>query len=524
MPEKTPWELVQEIERGEIEVPELQREFVWSDEQVKQLAESLYKGYPIGLIILYRLPQGLRTNPNTHWVLDGQQRLLSLCLIIKGKVKLRVFEKNLFIWFNPKTEEFRAIANPEQKFEGWVKIVDLASLSDFLELAQFLQGFSPQEQQRLTSFWLNLRQSQIPVHTIRGENIEDDIDKLGEIFVRINFAGTRVRGTDVYSTMLAVTEPGTVQRLRQFVDGNLNIDPIVGDTIDYSIAIRTFTAFLTDGRVKLASRVLEQAEELKRQLEKLRGEIPRVLDQTEKNLKEAVKLLTESPELQLVLRDSDYFPSQNTLVTLAFYIGKRRTLQEEERKGLLGWYILASILGRYTSASETRLNEDLSAIAEGGDYQRLLDNLERREGNLKERLKELIDAGQSNKLLLYALLRMRKAKDLHPLPAQRIGLTAAAHLTVHHIFPRSQLSHTQYESEMNDIGNLTFVTMGAQHELSNRLPEDYLKEFSDEERRAHFIPNDTELWRLGDFPAFLQHRKELLKEGVEEFWQAFNLG
>lgn len=59
-----------------------------------------------------------------------------------------------------------------------------------------------------------------------------NLDDLANIFVRTNFAGTRVRGLDVYSTMITVSSPGLIGEVRSFVAG-LPID------IDYGILIRT---------------------------------------------------------------------------------------------------------------------------------------------------------------------------------------------------------------------------------------------------------------------------------------------
>jgi uncharacterized protein with ParB-like and HNH nuclease domain len=84
--EKIP-NLVNMLKKGEIYIPEFQREFVWSNNQVRDLAESIYKGYPIGLLIFYEVPEELQFKKEFYWVLDGQQRLLSLVLIMEGQVQ-----------------------------------------------------------------------------------------------------------------------------------------------------------------------------------------------------------------------------------------------------------------------------------------------------------------------------------------------------------------------------------------------------------------------------------------------------
>ena len=113
----TIFELVKTIRNGEIEIPEFQREFVWSNMQVRDLAESIYHSYPIGVLTLFKLPGGLMESRKAlYWALDGQQRLLSLNLITDGSVTLRRGEiKKLWIWFNPNTDEFACTEPPRHR-------------------------------------------------------------------------------------------------------------------------------------------------------------------------------------------------------------------------------------------------------------------------------------------------------------------------------------------------------------------------------------------------------------------------
>jgi hypothetical protein len=100
-------DLVKMLENGEITIPVLQRDYVWSKEQVRDLAESIYRNYPIGVMILIKIPEDYRTNEKEHyWILDGQQRLISLCLIMQGTCPTLGKLEPVFIWFDPKNESF----------------------------------------------------------------------------------------------------------------------------------------------------------------------------------------------------------------------------------------------------------------------------------------------------------------------------------------------------------------------------------------------------------------------------------
>lgn len=93
-----------------------------------------------------------------------------------------------------------------------------------------------------------------------------------------------------------------------------------------------------------------------------------IKQKTKNGVEKAIELLMDPSEFAIT--SSRYLSTQNVLVTMAYYLGKKGNVPREERRGLLAWFILASHFARYTSAAETRLNEDLLVIEEGKGYQR----------------------------------------------------------------------------------------------------------------------------------------------------------
>ncbi len=112
--EATVEELVGMIERGELRLPEMQRRFVWRSTRVRDLLDSLYRGYPSGGILLWDADEAVplqefaieqQRNPyqSTRLLLDGQQRLTSLSAVIRGTpVKVRGRKKPIELLFNLK--------------------------------------------------------------------------------------------------------------------------------------------------------------------------------------------------------------------------------------------------------------------------------------------------------------------------------------------------------------------------------------------------------------------------------------
>lgn len=105
-------ELVGMIERGELRLPEMQRRYVWRSTRVRDLLDSLYRGYPSGAILLWETDEvvplqefavGQQKNPyqSTRLLLDGQQRLTSLSAVIRGEmVSVRGRKKPIELLFN----------------------------------------------------------------------------------------------------------------------------------------------------------------------------------------------------------------------------------------------------------------------------------------------------------------------------------------------------------------------------------------------------------------------------------------
>jgi len=507
---KTP-DLIFMFESGEIVIPEFQREFVWSNNQVRDLAESIYRGYPIGVLTFYRVPQSLRMNNERFWVLDGQQRLLSLVIIMKGKVEAyrggRKETVMIDLWFDPVNESFELKApRTDEEKRKWIKLSELLQITriENLERLLFEKGYSPEEKVRIFTLWLRFREDyKVFVYEL-PETL--DLDDLANIFVRTNFAGTRVRGLDVYSTMIAVTSrvtsPGLIKDMRSFA-ASLPID------IDYGILIRTLVAFITDGKVKLASRVFDQAKKLKEVIEDKKDALKDMVDDVRKYVQYVVEMLQRFGVTEL--------PTENVIPVMAYYVYKRRALTSKEEEGMFKWFILASFFGRYSSSAETRLDEDLNTIKNGGSYIDLIKNIEQREGNLKLRLMEYMDAGEydkNTKLLLYALLRISNARDFKTLDPLTLENSV-----VHHIFPRK---FARDEKLANDIGNLTLLTHSTNMKLSAMLPENYLATIPSEVLKEHYILLEKDLWKLENIEKFIQRRRENLKKAIEKFLEAIS--
>jgi hypothetical protein len=100
------------------------------------------------------------------------------------------------------------------------------------------------------------------------------------------------------------------------------------------------------------------------------------------------------------------------------------------------------------------------------------------------------------------------------------------HIHIHHIFPKSQIQryYKEYggiwdmdlETAYNHVANITLISESANESIGSEPPYVYLKEIDSEILKSHMIPLDEELWKLENYPRFLEIRKQLIMEKINE--------
>lgn len=197
-------EIVAKIENGTFGIPVFQRSYVWTRGQIISLFDSIYKGYPIGSILLWKplnnlaiatknfLTEEVCDQPlPTYYILDGKQRLTTFYGCVKpGEDKPDYFK----LFFNLETESFHYEKNSgNSPFSFAVSdIYDTFSLLGKLqELAKTIEADSSVLRQYVDKA-KNLN-AILQAYTI-GEMMIDNcsIDEASEVFSRINSEGTKI--------------------------------------------------------------------------------------------------------------------------------------------------------------------------------------------------------------------------------------------------------------------------------------------------------------------------------------------
>lgn len=223
------------IEAHEIAIPEIQRPFVWKGTQVRDLMDSLYKGYPTGYLILWKNPN-VKLKDGTissgkKVVIDGQQRITALMTAIAGqKVMNKNFEETrIKIAFNPfaaisgdSDAEIFAVQTPAHlKSKNWIP--DIADIfKPEFESWEFIPKYcednpemAPKDLSRVIKNLMAIQNIQMGIIELSDAL---DIDVVTDIFIRINSKGTALSQGDFVMSKMAADEKYGGNTLRKIID------------------------------------------------------------------------------------------------------------------------------------------------------------------------------------------------------------------------------------------------------------------------------------------------------------------
>ena len=203
------------IDTNDIAIPEIQRPFVWKSTKVRDLMDSLYRGYPVGYIITWqnpdvRLKDGSKSGGKTI-LIDGQQRVTALKAALDGRevVNNNYEDVKITIAFHPLTERFETATPAIRRNKEWIDDISTVMQRDF-DTYTFIEQYAaenPDVDRSLLSQRLNSL-LQIKTRTIGELKISSDIgiETVNEIFIRINSKGTPLSEADFAMSRIAVFE------------------------------------------------------------------------------------------------------------------------------------------------------------------------------------------------------------------------------------------------------------------------------------------------------------------------------
>jgi hypothetical protein len=556
-------QLVDKVLSGELALPEMQRRYVWTTIKVRDLLDSLYRGYPSGAILVWEGDpnledrslqiQGVKENPlsNKLLLLDGQQRLTSLTAILSGKpVLVRTKKKPIDIMFNlnhPDTivEETTDIDDDDDEDEedddngndSESDIMEELRKRTFVVASRSLKNdptwisvsevFVKTESQLLKPLGINSDDPNWEKYAERIKKlkkIEDyqyvmqildkklSYEEVTEIFVRVNSLGAKLRGSDLALAQITSKWKGFITEIDKFAKEFENNEDYL---LDSGILVKTLVAFATNqSKFKTVNRV--PIENFKEAWKK-----------TQHGLRFAINLLKNNARIEnLRLLGSPFL-----LVPISYYaIMRNEKLTKEEEKKSMFWFYVAHMKGRYgLGSSEGLLDSDISALYRTQNLDELLSILKLQVKDFYASVDEIKGKNRRSPYfsMLFIVSKQQGIKDWFTGMAISERLIGRAHaLQFHHIFPKSLLKKQGADrKEINEIANMAFIGGKTNRNISNKEPEKYLIDVVEKRGEDildhHLLPSDRKLWKLDKYNEFLTYRREKLVQSINTFLKKF---
>lgn len=559
--------LVSMIERGELRLPEMQRQYVWRSTRVRDLLDSLYRGYPSGAILLWETDEDVplqnfavnqSNNPyqSTRLLLDGQQRLTSLSAVIRGEpVSVRGRRRPIELLFNLEHPEQLAVVTEvdensddaeieeDEELSGdevdasedellkrfnqmtfvvatrkleqlpqWVKVSEVFKTNDN---APFLRhaGVSNFDDPRCEKYSQRLnRLRDIRRYVYRMDVLERNLsyDEVTEIFVRVNSLGAKLRGSDLALAQITAKWRGSLQKFLDFQSECAK----KGFELELGLHLKNLMAFAT-GQSRFLTVGSLSLDDLQREWKKCCEGMEFALNFASNNLGIDSPALLSSPFLLIVVA----------------YLGHRRnySLSTEEAQQLRYWALAANAKGRFSrGSSETILDQDLATIRDGGGANELIERLRQQVGRLDITAEELEGRNQRSALFktMFLAFRAAGAEDWRSHLAIALDHSGSQHrLQFHHIFPKAVLKKDGYTPrEADDVANLAFIGGKTNRAISDKAPVDYLLPLVAQQGAALFeaqcIPTEKKnLLELEHYKEFLQERRKRIAASLNAFIQ-----
>jgi len=565
--------LVKNIERGDVALPEIQRPFVWPNRKVRDLLDSMLRGFPVGYLLFWAtsaeagarsIGVGEKDEKVARWlIVDGQQRLTSLFSVFTGHLVVRedYTESRIRVAFRPHDARFEVTdAAIEKDPEFLPDITPLwkdykATVRGYLERLQAARGQLTRDQEdELDNEFDRVRDLRgYPFEVVELDAAMDE-ENVAEVFVRINSEGVSLNQADFILTLMSVFRDKARKQLEDFARAakrpstkgatafNWYIQPQPDQLLRVAVAVAFRRAVLKHAYSVLRGKDLETGEFSPERREQQFDALQHAQDHV-------VNLLHWQEFLQCLeragFRGSKMISGQNSLLySYALWLIGRVDYQvplDQLKEIIARWFFMAHTTARYSGSFETRFEADVARLREvaagdGAGFVAVLDQV------IRDTLtadywtitlpNELAtSASKSPALLAYiAALNILDADILLSTSKVRSRLDPAITLKKgierHHLFPRGYLKSALQMTDtkrVNQIANFALVDWSDNIAISDLSPTEYwpaqvaAKKLEGERLRQamywHALPDR---WSELSYDDFLVQRRKLMAQVVRD--------
>lgn len=512
--------IVDEFSKGKIRIPRFQRNYVWDRPRVVKLLNSIYKEYPIGTfffweaspeyINLYRnipdlnIPEPDPTRP-FNFILDGQQRITSLYVTIKGLV-IKIEDSRL----KDKFIDYSAITFDLDKEEFVIMKADnirFLKLSSILE-EEHLSLFKSLTDERSKSFekcYERFKSYPLSVVYVRDQSLSEAC----EIFERINQGGVKL---SIFDLVVASTWSNDFDLKEEVNTLNKKFDENGFGTLPPETILQTISLAVKGQATKPAELQLTQQD----------------IFSVWKDVTEALELSIDYLISNLGVKIIDFIPyiSMLPMIGYLFLKNNNKALDTEKISFLNEWFWKCTFSERYASSTASLMGEDRRDLFDPlikGEKVSVNFPVVLNEKNLQDTKMYRYSAIRNGILCILAQQNPMHFKNGEKIELNRKNLSDYNSSERHHIFPRAYLKkHTNTYLE-NSMVNFCFIPAELNKEVSSENPSKYFSKYIksnphfDQTLKTHLILSgkNSAIW-TDNYNEFLAQRSKVLLREVEK--------
>lgn len=515
------------VKIGAIAIPEIQRPFVWSATEVRNLIDSLYRGFPVGYLITWqnpsvRLKDGSLSS-GKKILIDGQQRVTALMAALLGREVLAKDYRlvRIRIAFHPGEQRFAVLDAAIEKDPAWVP--DIAEIfSPAFKMLPYTQEYAKRNPGADVNIIFDSLSNltKIVNNHIGVIELADnlDIETVTEIFIRVNSSGVALSQADFAMSKIAVNETYGGAGLRKAIDYfcHMAVAPDFGSFIEhndksfaqsdyfpkmkwlksendalydpsYVDMLRvSFVSEFNRGKLQdlvalLSGRNFEtkQYEEaiIEDSFTRLKAAVLRFMN--EDNFKQFILIIRSTGFV-----DPGMISSQNALdmaYVLYLTLRKQGLAKNQIQRYVRRWFVFSLLTGRYSASPETAMDNDIRQFnAQGIEvYASTMERSELSDSFWDVTLPQAMDTSSisspSFRVFQAAQATLGDkgflSRDIH------VRDLLAVKSDVHHIFPRDFLKKRGLvRSQYNQIANYAVTQSEINIAIGNKEPRVYFGE------------------------------------------------
>ncbi len=538
-------------------LPDIQRDFVWKPVQVYTLFDSLLRDYPISTFLFWKLDgtylekenikklkfvcrSDAKNEPDTSinpekeyfLVLDGQQRLTTFYLVLKGNYIIRNKKYDLYFnilsgeteddgilyefnFFNTeKGEVFIDKGDDDKPEKAWFRVKNIYAIQEIEDVSDIVGemfeekyvSLSKKQKKAVSKLLRILKYEKIIYYY---PEIEKDYDKVLDIFVRTNAGGTKLSYSDLlFSTIKS-----------KWVDAREKFDELIttlndDDKYDFSndFVLKTILFINAKDVNSLRYKTMNFGHDI---IEKIKQE------NYWKKLSVSICLAREILRDKFHLTHKKLISSNNALIPIIYWLytkekkaigSERNCVTEDDIILMRTWFIKALLSGVFGGQSDTILYKCKSAIDDASSNfpsEQIEDRIKK---ETKKIMKVTIDdinkiAYNSNNSHLILSLAYKSAINFQPCLKSNIP-------EQDHIFSQDELKQAQKsDDEINTIFNIRYIGKAPNQSKSNKPFNKWIETQTEIDKATHLIPKGA--WDVNNYSEFIEQRKNLILDALK---------